>query len=68
MNGELNKPRVDPTLLSILSNPDPANDERMMTQNGINVSATTVKVNLNIVEDVEFTSPFLAITAPKSLK
>jgi hypothetical protein len=68
MKGELNRPRADPTLLSILSNLESVNEERMIIQNGINVSATTDKVNMNIFEDIEFASPFLAIIAPKSLK
>ena len=40
----------------------------MVNQNGIRTKAITINATENNVFEIEFNSPFLATTAPKSLK
>jgi len=68
MKGELVRPEIDPSVLKILPTLDSVKIERNVNQNGIRAKATIVKATENNIAEIEFGSPFLAITAPKSLK
>jgi len=68
MKGELVRPEREPSVLKTLPNLDSVKIERNNNQNGIRAKATNVKATRNNVDEIEFGSPFLAITAPKSLK
>ena len=61
-------PSIDPILLIIFSFLHSVNNERMVNQNGIRTKAITISATENNVFEIEFNSPFLATTAPKSLK
>ena len=68
MKGELVRPETEPSVLKTLPTLDPMKIERNINQNGTRAKATIVKAIKNNVEEIEFGSPFLAFTAPKSLK
>ena len=68
VKGELNKPSADPSILKTLSTVDSLNNLWMINQNGIRVKAIIVNAIENNNREVELGSPFLASTAPKSLK
>jgi len=68
MKGELVRPEMEPIVLMTLPNLDSVKMERNINQNGIRAKATIVKATKNNVDEIEFGSPFLAVTAPKSLK
>jgi hypothetical protein len=68
MKGELVRPETDPSVLKTLPTLDSVKIERNVNQNGISAKATIVKATENNIAEIEFGSPFLAITAPKSLK
>lgn len=68
MKGELVRPKMDPSVLKTLPTLDSVKIERIINQNGIRAKATIVKATKNNVDEIEFGSPFLAVTAPKSLK
>ena len=68
MKGELVRPEMDPSVLKTLPNLDSVKIERNNNQNGTRAKATIVKATRNNVDEIEFGSPFLATTAPKSLK
>jgi len=66
--GKPARPRADPSILKTFSSLDLVNSERIISQNGMRVMATAITVTENSVDDIEFGSPFLATTAPRSLK
>ena len=68
MKGELVKPNMDPSVLNTPPSLDSLKIERNINQNGIRAIATIVKATENNIAEIGFGSPFLAITAPKSLK
>ena len=55
-------------MLKTFSSLDSVNNERIISQNGMRVKATTITVTENNADETGFGSPFLATTAPKSLK
>ena len=68
MKGELVRPKMDPRVLKTLPTLDSVKIEREINQNGMRANATIVKATEKNVDEIEFGSPFLAATAPKSLK
>jgi len=68
MKGQLVRPKMDPSVLKTLPTFDSVKIERDINQNGIRVKATIVKATENNIDEIEFDSPFLAVTAPKSLR
>ncbi len=68
IKGELIRPNADPSILKTFSTLDSVNNERMTNQNVTRAKATTVNATKNNFDEIRFGSPFLATTAPKSLK
>ncbi len=66
--GNAIRPSADPSILKIFSSFDFVRVERIISQNGMRVIATAITVTVNNGDEIEFGSPFLATTAPKSLK
>ena len=68
IKGELNIPKIDPRVLNIFSILDSVKIERSLNQNGIRDNATITKAIENNIDEMGLGSPFLATSAPKSLK
>ena len=66
--GELIRPDIDPSVLNAFSKLEIVNNERLINQNGIRDKLLSIKANENNFDAIKLISPFLAITAPKSLK